>query len=140
MSAWGEGAVKDKSIALLWAIWLHAGPNEASMQAWLDSVHVITSDSGVEAGIVDVPDILGCFMNWLRCGMRGGPPRDSQCRGVRKQWWAVGSNLFQRGWNWGPKSMFDRCGPQNPRERLTQNALGESATKVSGRAGAALLS
>ena len=62
----------DKTLALLWALWLCVGPAMEIMRTVLDSVISFTTDQGTEATMLDVPDILPAFMQWIR----GTPIRD----------------------------------------------------------------
>ena len=55
----------NKTVGLLWAIWLVAGPSLVSMQYFVSKVFCITTDNGVEMGILETPDILTAFVAWV---------------------------------------------------------------------------
>ena len=65
---YGHCGLVDKLMALLWQIWLMAGPKTSTMREWLDTVRGVTTDLGVEKELADAPDVLPCFMHWLRTG------------------------------------------------------------------------
>eukprot|EP00969_Alexandrium_andersonii_P241582 10667850-Alexandrium_andersonii.AAC.1 len=61
----GHTTLVDKTMALLWQIWLIAGPAQATLEKWRASVRVIVTDWGTEAGIADAPNLIPQFMEWL---------------------------------------------------------------------------
>ncbi len=61
----GRHGLAHKIFALLWQIWLRAGPTEKHVRAYLDSIQAFTSDFGVEHGIVDALDYVPLFFAWL---------------------------------------------------------------------------
>ena len=58
----------DKVMAMLWMVWLVAGPTKAGLQAYVDSVRMIVTDWGTESGIQDAPDVLDIFFEFLQTG------------------------------------------------------------------------
>jgi len=54
-----------KTVALLWAIWLLCGPDVSDVLYFLNHVTCVTTDSGVELGTVETPNILYAFMQWV---------------------------------------------------------------------------
>ena len=62
---YGLTTALDKVLALLWALWLIVGPSMVTLQVILDSVISFTTDQGTESSMLDVPDILPAFMQWI---------------------------------------------------------------------------
>ena len=69
--AYGHSDTLSKGVALLWALFLVAGPTEADVRLACDHVRSLTTDFGVEMHILEVPDILPAFFKWI-----GGTPLD----------------------------------------------------------------
>jgi len=61
----GHASTASKAMALLWQVWLVAGPSEASLRAFLGTVRFWLSDWGTESAIADVPDYVPAFMHML---------------------------------------------------------------------------
>ncbi len=59
---------RDKAFALIWQIFLIAGPSPESVRDYFDSVCCVVSDMGVEMGLVDAPDIIDYFFFWMATG------------------------------------------------------------------------
>ena len=60
-----------KAMALVWAVFLIAGPTLDSMYFFFDNVRSVTTDYGVELSIVTICDVLPAFLKW-----RGGATLD----------------------------------------------------------------
>ena len=63
--AYGCFNAVSKMVALVWAIFLIAGPTQAGIQYFVDKVLSITTDSGTEIHMVEVVDFLAAFMMWM---------------------------------------------------------------------------
>ena len=59
---YGFNSVADKTIALLWALFLVCGPDEELLTWLLSNVRSITTDMGTELKIMDSPDLLPAFL------------------------------------------------------------------------------
>ena len=55
----------DKCVALLHALWLCYGPTESNLRDLFSKVRSITTDGGAELHLLDVPDVLKCFLRRL---------------------------------------------------------------------------
>ena len=64
--AHGFSTVLCKAMALLWSIWLVAGPGLDSMRAYCNSVKSMTTDWGGESNVAYLPDVLPVFMKMLQ--------------------------------------------------------------------------
>ena len=53
-----------KSVAVLWACFLVAGPFFEDMKWWLSLVSTIITDAGTEKHTVEMPDVLRAFLLW----------------------------------------------------------------------------
>jgi hypothetical protein len=58
----------DKCMALMWQIWLLAGPGKEAIREWLSTIRVIVSDWGTESGIHEAPDVVDAFFHYLETG------------------------------------------------------------------------
>lgn len=67
--AYGHTGTWDKGVALLWALWLVAGPEERDLVYVCSKVRSLTTDFGVEMHLLEIPDITKAFIAWL-----GGQP------------------------------------------------------------------
>ena len=65
----------DKIIALLWQLWLVAGPRPKNLCRLLQGVRGIVTDMGTEFAIADAPGIQGSFFN--RLGLKS-PVRNTE--------------------------------------------------------------
>ena len=63
--AYGHTDSMAKSIALVWAIWLVAGPDAASLRRFCDHVISLTTDFGVEMHTLQVPDVADALVAWV---------------------------------------------------------------------------
>ena len=55
----------DKTMALVWALWLVAGPDIDALRYLFSKVTGIVTDQGVESRINDAPDVLPAFFAWI---------------------------------------------------------------------------
>ena len=62
----GHYGLMDKTMALVWALFLCAGPQETSMRFFLNKVKSITTDFGTELKLANSPDMLRPFLHWMR--------------------------------------------------------------------------
>ena len=62
--SYGQCNVISKTMALLFALWLVAGPWFCDLAWLLDKVHGITTDFGGEIRTIEVPDVLRAFLAW----------------------------------------------------------------------------
>ena len=76
--AYGFCSAIDKTVALLWSLWLVAGPREEDLRWVCDRIKSVTTDLGTEILTAQTPAILHCFHCWLQ-----GRPLDSMARSVR---------------------------------------------------------
>ena len=63
--AYGHTDSMAKSMALVWAIWLVAGPDAASMRRFCNHVISFTTDFGVEMHTLQVPDVADALVAWI---------------------------------------------------------------------------
>lgn len=63
--AYGHTDTFSKGVAMLWALWLVAGPMEDDLRYCVDLVRSLTTDFGVEIHLLDMPDILPAFIAWV---------------------------------------------------------------------------
>ena len=63
--AYGNFSALNKTMALVFAVWLLVGPFEAELRYFMDHVISITTDMGVEFGLGDQYDLVGAFMKSL---------------------------------------------------------------------------
>ena len=75
--AYGFYAAIDKTVALLWSLWLVAGPGEEDIRWVCYRIKSFTTDQGTEILTALTPDILHCFFCWLQ-----GRALDSMARSV----------------------------------------------------------
>ena len=54
-----------KTMALVWAVFLVAGPSEAGMAYFFEKVGSITTDGGTEIHIIESPNLLRAFLMWV---------------------------------------------------------------------------
>ena len=54
-----------KGIALLWAIFLVAGPSAQALRAFCWHVSSFTTDFGVEMHLLEMPDVIDAFVAWV---------------------------------------------------------------------------
>lgn len=59
------------------------------MRRWVDSVESITTDWGIESGIVNAPDVTPWFLATV---LGKAPPRSTQTRGCSGERWLPGWN------------------------------------------------
>ena len=64
----GHGSALDKTMSLLWALYLIAGPSVNSLEAIILAVAAITTDQGVERLMVDMANVVDAFL--CRLGLR----------------------------------------------------------------------
>lgn len=69
--AYGHTGTMGKGAALLWAIWLIAGPTADDVQWFCYNVRSFTTDFGVEMHLLDLPDFIEAMVAWA-----GGRPLD----------------------------------------------------------------
>ena len=62
----GHTSALDKTMALLWAIWLACGPDVESFERVVMAIICITTDQGVESYMVDVANIVDAFLVSLK--------------------------------------------------------------------------
>ena len=62
--AYGHTSTMDKGAALLWAIWLIAGPSLEDLTFFCDHVRSLTTDFGVEMHLLELPDIKEALLAW----------------------------------------------------------------------------
>ena len=67
--AYGFTDTMSKGVALLWGIWLIAGPTAEDVTWFCYHVRSMTTDFGVEMHLLDVPDIVSAMVAWA-----GGRP------------------------------------------------------------------
>ena len=67
--AYGHCSATDKGVALLWALWLVAGPQEQDLVYACGHIRSLTTDFGVEHHLLEIPDITRAFIAWV-----GGEP------------------------------------------------------------------
>lgn len=72
--AYGHTSTVDKGVALLWALWLVAGPTADDVLWICSKVRSLTTDFGVEMHLLDMPDISEAFVVWAG----GRPLRDAR--------------------------------------------------------------
>jgi len=65
-----------KSVTLLWACWLVAGPFFEHMSYFYSKCRCITTDGGAEIKTLDLPDVLKAFLKW------NAGARLEDCRGL----------------------------------------------------------
>jgi len=65
---YGRCSAVDKLLALLWAAWLTAGPDEAAFLLFLSFFTSATTDLGTESHMLDLPDLGRAFFKTL-CGV-----------------------------------------------------------------------
>ena len=94
----GGMSLVDKGIALLWGIHLVVGLDEGMLRWIFDKIVSVTTDQGVELGLLDLPDLIPAFVKRCR-----GASMDSLIGSV-----VPGSKLFRlafrlTGWShlWG---------------------------------------
>ena len=63
--AYGQTDSISKSMALIYAIWLVAGPSYAAMAYFVSKVRGVTSDYGIELLTVEIPNCLKAFLSWM---------------------------------------------------------------------------
>ena len=56
--------VVSKAIALVWAVWLVAGPSEEAVQFFFEKVASIVTDHGTELQLLTVPNLVKAFIRW----------------------------------------------------------------------------
>ena len=61
---YGHTSTMDKAAALLWAMWLIAGPSLDDLDWFCDNVRSLTTDFGVEMHLLEVPDIKEAMIAW----------------------------------------------------------------------------
>ena len=64
--AYGHTDTLSKSVALIWAIWLVAGPELDDLRWFCGNITSLTTDFGVEIHLMECPDILEAFVIWAR--------------------------------------------------------------------------
>ena len=62
--AYGFTGTMSKGVALLWAIWLVAGPSTDELRWFCTNVRSFTTDFGVEMHLLDLPDISEAMVAW----------------------------------------------------------------------------
>lgn len=62
--AYGHTDTISKAVALVWAIWLVAGPTLEDLRFFCDHVRSLTTDFGVEMHLIELPDISAAFVAW----------------------------------------------------------------------------
>ena len=63
--AYGHTDSVSKGVALVWALWLIAGPTTDDL-AWVCSkIRSLTTDFGVEMHLLELPDIVQAFVAWV---------------------------------------------------------------------------
>jgi hypothetical protein len=67
--AYGHTDAVAKTMALVWAIFLVAGPTLKVMRYFFDHITSLTTDFGVEMHLLELPDVLVAFLKWV-----GGAP------------------------------------------------------------------
>lgn len=55
----------DKVLALIWVIYLVAGPDQGTMEFHMSKVVSVTTDMGVEIGLASAPNLLPVVWAWL---------------------------------------------------------------------------
>ena len=78
--AYGHAGTISKGVALVWAIWLVAGPEVGSLRHFCDHVISFTTDFGVEMHLLEMPDIADAFVAWVT-----GAPIGHQLRSLVNQ-------------------------------------------------------
>ena len=63
--AFGFTDTLSKGVALLWAIWLVAGPSADDVRWFCSLVSSLTTDGGVELHLLEVPDIVDAMTAWI---------------------------------------------------------------------------
>ena len=63
--AYGSADTVAKGVALLWAIFLVAGPTPQALRTFCDHVTSFTTDFGVEMHLLEMPDIIDAFILWI---------------------------------------------------------------------------
>ena len=63
--AYGHCSSLDKGIALIWAIWLVAGPSEDDVRWFCSMVRSLTTDFGNEMHLLEVPDVVSALVLWI---------------------------------------------------------------------------
>ena len=63
--AYGSANTVAKGVALLWAIFLVAGPTPQALRTFCDHVISFTTDFGVEMHLLEMPDIIDAFVAWV---------------------------------------------------------------------------
>jgi hypothetical protein len=91
---YGNYGALAKTMALLWACWLVAGPTLADMQYFLDKMTCITTDGGTDIKTLEVPNILHAFMAWV-----GGADLGNVAHLVRHNERLFGNALRVIGWS-----------------------------------------
>ena len=62
--AYGHTGTVSKGLALLWAVWLIAGPETKELQWFCSHVRSLTTDFGVEMHLLDLPDMSAAMVAW----------------------------------------------------------------------------
>ena len=63
--AYGHQDTFAKGVALVWAMWLIAGPTEADLEYVCSKVRSLTTDFGVEVHLLEMPDITRALIAWI---------------------------------------------------------------------------
>ena len=63
--AYGLADTVSKAVALLWAIFLIAGPTPQALRTFCGLVSSLTTDFGVEMHLLEMPDIIDAFIEWV---------------------------------------------------------------------------
>ena len=62
---YGLANAVNKTIAMLWGIFLVVGPVAADLRYFLSKVVAVTTDGGIEIGTILMPDIVDAFLHWV---------------------------------------------------------------------------
>ena len=63
--AYGYQDTISKGVALIWALWLMAGPSADDIRWVCSLVSSLTTDGGVELHLLEVPDIVDAMVAWI---------------------------------------------------------------------------
>ena len=91
---YGHFDAVNKCIGLLWACWLVAGPDLASMQYFVSKVRCLCTDMGVEMHLLETRDCLEAFVAWV-----GGQPLQNVAPLVRQDKRLFYKALRISGWS-----------------------------------------
>ena len=63
--AYGHTDTMNKSVALIWACWLIAGPTVDDLSWFCSNIRSLTTDFGNEIHLLEAPDILAAVVGWI---------------------------------------------------------------------------